>query len=384
MENKKKTLSIAFTGDIGFDKHMDGRWVDENLLSREICDFLYSADHVVANVEGALYQPECLDGKPVTFHAMNPQAVCALKRMQADIWDICNNHIMDAGVEGLVSTQEIAKAAGCRTLGAGLNEAEATKPICVDDMVGLIAVGYHTDCIPATENTAGCFCWDDFALIEKRITQIKEKCRWCVVVVHGGEEFTALPLPYTRDRYMKFLALGADVVVGHHPHVPENYEVFDDGKMIFYSLGNFIFDTNYQRAHAYTDTGVLLKLIFSKDKIGFEAIGTKIDRVNERIEAASLPVIFTDIPAAEYELLAPLGAKSYVEEEKRKMIFMEPETYKDPEAFKAYFAGDTHESYVKGSHLDFAIIVPVAEKAENGQWQNSTLEDVKNYILKLI
>ena len=51
--NKRKT-SIVFTGDIGFDRYMDKRWEDENLLSKDMLDFFHSADHVVANVEGAL------------------------------------------------------------------------------------------------------------------------------------------------------------------------------------------------------------------------------------------------------------------------------------------------------------------------------------------
>ena len=133
--------------------------------------------------------------------------------------------------------------------GAGLNEVEASEPVYLDEAggIGMFGVSYTAECIPATATEPGIFRWDDMAYIEKRIKEIKAKCRWCVVVAHGGGEFTSLPSPYTRDRYLKYLELGADVVVGHHPHVPENYELFDDGKAIFYSLGNFIFDTNYQQ-----------------------------------------------------------------------------------------------------------------------------------------
>ena len=169
-----------------------------------------------------------------------------------------------------------------------------------------------TECIPATKDSAGIFRWDDMGLIGKRIREIKEKCRWCIVISHGGEEFTALPTPYTRDRYVEYLEMGADAVVGHHPHVPENYEIFDDGKMIFYSLGNFIFDTDYQRAHLYTDDAVLLKLIFAEDKLDFEATGIKINREKGCIETSPLPDIFTNIEEEEYNLLAPLSAKSFI------------------------------------------------------------------------
>ena len=48
----KKETSLVFTGDIGFDKYMDKKWEDENLLSKEVLDFLHSGNHVIANVEG--------------------------------------------------------------------------------------------------------------------------------------------------------------------------------------------------------------------------------------------------------------------------------------------------------------------------------------------
>ena len=216
------------------------------------------------------------------------------------------------------------------------------------------------------------------------IAEIKSRCRWCVIVSHGGEEFTSLPSPYTRDRYLKFLELGADVVVAHHPHVPENYELFDNGKAIFYSLGNFIFDTDYQRVHLYTDVGVLLKLIFTEEAIDFEAIGIRIIRGDERIDIAPLPAIFTDIPAAEYELLAPLSAKAFVAEDRKKMIYLEPERFTDAseDVWNGYFFSTEPDGYFEGAHMDFHIIVPFSEKAEEGAWKKSTLEPVKEYILR--
>ena len=91
----------------------------------------------------------------------------------------------------------------------------------------------------ADENKAGCYSWSDLDEIQNTINEIKKTCRWCVVVAHAGEEFTPLPSPYTRERYHKYLEMGADIVVAHHPHVPMNYETVGD-KVIFYSLGNFI------------------------------------------------------------------------------------------------------------------------------------------------
>ncbi len=383
---KKSKSSIVFTGDIGFDHYMNRKWEDENLLSKEILDFFHSADHTCANVEGALIDAVDDGSRGVFFHSMNPEATRVLKKMGADIWSIGNNHTMDAGREGVISTRKIAAEQGCMTFGAGLNEVEASEPVYLDEAggIGMFGVSYMAECIPATATEAGIFRWDDMDYIAKRIAEVKSRCRWCIVVAHGGEEFTSLPSPYTRDRYLKFLELGADVVVGHHPHVPENYELFEGGKAIFYSLGNFIFDTNYQRVHLYTDLGVLLKLTFTEETMDFEAMGIRIDREEGRIVAAPVPDVFTNIPAEEYELLAPLSAKAFVAEDMRKMVYLEPARFADaPQAvWDGYFFSEEPDGFFEGAHMDFNIIVPFSKKAEEGLWQQSKLEKVKEYILR--
>lgn len=383
--NNNKQCSIAFTGDIGFDRYMDRRWEDPKLLDEKIIDFLTSSDHVVANVEGAMFNGEDDGSRGVFFHCMNPEALCTLKTIQSDIWNISNNHIMDVGMDGLLQTLKIAKDNSCMTIGAGVDEIKASEPVYLDEAggIGMFGVAYMAECIPATKTEPGVFRWDDLQLIKKRIDEVKSKCRWCIVVAHGGEEFADIPNPYTRDRYIKYLELGADVVVAHHPHVPENYETFDDGKAIFYSLGNFIFDTDYQRAHPYTDIGVLLKLNFTEDKMTFEALGTKIDREKECVLADELPAIFEDIRSDEFELLSPLGAKVFVDEECKKMIYLEPDRFKNAsdEVWDAYFYSEEPDGYDKGAHMDLSIVVPYSKKASEGAWKKSRLKGVVNYLL---
>ena len=383
---KKSKTSIVFTGDIGFDRYMDRKWEDEDLLSEDVLDFFRRADHTCANVEGALIDAADDGSRGVFFHSMNPEATRVLQKIGADIWSIGNNHTMDAGREGVLSTKRIASELGCRTFGAGMNEVEASEPVYLEEAggIGMFGVSYMAECIPATATDPGIFRWDDMDYIAKRIREVKSRCRWCIVVAHGGEEFTSLPSPYTRVRYLKFLELGADVVVGHHPHVPENYELFENGKAIFYSLGNFIFDTDYQRVHLYTDLGVLLKLTFTEEAMDFEAMGIQIIRGEERIVKAPLPEVFTNIPAEEYDLLAPLSARAFVAEDMRKMIYLEPERFTDAprEVWDRYFFSQEPDGYFEGAHMDFGIIVPFSEKAEAGLWKNSRLEQVKQYILR--
>lgn len=102
-----------------------------------------------------------------------------------------------------------------------------------------------------------------------------------------------------------------------------------------------------------------------------------------RIDAASLPDIFVDIPAEEYELLAPLSAKAFVVENQRTMIFMEAERYANATAqeWERYYFSKEQDGYFEGDHMDFDIIVPFSRTAEDGAWKKSKLEKVKQYIL---
>lgn len=383
--NKKSTV-LAFTGDIGFDRYMDGKWDDEDLLSKGILDFLHSADHVIANVEGPLVdQPTntTTSGAVQLMHTMNPKAIKVLNNMHADIWNICNNHIMDAGELGMEATLNEASRHGVKTIGAGMNLSQACKPLILDEAggIGLFGVGYQRGCKPAGEEKAGCLNWSDFDSIQKIIDEIKSKCRWCIIVSHGGEEFTSLPNPYTRDRYLRYLDMGADIIVCHHPHVPMNYEMIGD-KGIFYSLGNFIFDTPYQRAQYNTEKGILLKLNLTSDSWSFEAQGLVINRENEHIESAELPKIFTDVPANEYELLVPLAAKMFIAATKRQQIYMNPDKFKDAtdEIWAEDFANPKRSGRVEGEGLDFFLICPLAEKEKEKAWQKSKLVTVVEYI----
>ncbi len=383
--NKNSTV-LAFTGDIGFDRYMDGKWEDDELLSKEVLDFLHSADHVIANVEGPLVdQPTntATTGAVQLMHTMNPKAIKVLNNMHADIWNICNNHIMDAGELGMEATLAESRKHNVKTIGAGMNLAEACKPLILNEAggIGLFGVGYQRGCKPAGDEKAGCLNWSDFQSIQRIIDEIKSKCRWCIIVSHGGEEFTSLPNPYTRDRYLKYLDMGADIIVCHHPHVPMNYELLGE-KAIFYSLGNFIFDTPYQRAQFNTEKGVLLKLKLTEESYTFDALGLNINRENEHIEAAPLPDIFTDVQEEEYNLLIPLAAKMFISATKRQQIYMNPDKFKDAteEMWALDFANPKRSGRVEGEGLDFFLICPLAEKEKEKAWEKSSLEAVVKYI----
>ena len=384
----KSAATLAFTGDIGFDHYMQNKWEDENLIDPALLDVLTSSDHVIANVEGPLADENAVRVKAAEMrlmHTIDPRAVVVLKKMHADIWNLANNHIMDVGPEGLKATLDMAASLGVKTIGAERDLERAKRPVILNEAggIGLFGVGYQRGCKPAGPGKAGCLSWSDMDAVREVITGIKQKCRWCVVVAHGGEEFTAIPSPYTRDRYLAYLEMGADIVVSHHPHVPMNYELVGD-KAIFYSLGNFIFDTDYQRAQFNTEKGIVLQLHFTKDSYSFTAHGLRIDRVRERIVSSELPGIFVDIQPDEYDKLIPLAAKMFIAATKRQQVFLYPDKYKNAtEAdWEENLMNPRRSGRVIGEGLDFHILCPIAAEAEKGAWKESTLEGVKKYILE--
>ncbi len=384
----KEKTSLVFTGDIGFDRYMFGKWDDPQLLSDDILTFLHSAEHVITNVEGPIADAEqnkVTEGAAQLLHTIDPKAIKVLRNMKADIWNICNNHIMDAGEYGIQSTLQYAKQEGAQTIGAGMDISEAKKPVIINKAggIGMFGVGYQRACRKADEGKPGCYSWSDLDAIQKTINDIKSTCRWCIVVAHAGEEFTPLPSPYTRDRYRQYLEMGADIVIGHHPHVPMNYETVGE-KIIFYSLGNFIFDTDYQRSQFNTELGLLVKLNFTENNFTYEPMGLEILRDSERVVKAPLPRIFTDVQEEEFNLLSPLSAKMHIAATKRQMTYLNPQRFKNAtaEEWAEHFKEPLRTGRVPGETLDFFILCPLAEKAENGEWKKSKLGDVKDYILE--
>ena len=384
----KEKTSLVFTGDIGFDKYMDGQWDNPDLISKDILSFLHSADHVVVNVEGPVADcsgDQNQTGTAQLLHSMNPAATKLLRNIGADVWNICNNHIMDAGEYGIESTLKQAQQNNAKTIGAGMNIEEARTPLILREAggIGMFGVGYQRACRAAGENKAGCYSWSDLHAIKITISEIKKTCRWCIVVAHAGEEFTPLPSPYTRDRYLEYLDMGADLVIAHHPHVPMNYEFMGE-KAIFYSLGNFIFDTDYQRSQFNTQYGVLLKLYFTENDYSFEAAGLEILRDTPRIVSAPLPRIFTKVEEKDYNLLAPLSAKVLIEATKRQQKYLNPTVFQNAtkETWDEHFSNPMRTGRVPGETLDFFILRPLAEKAEEGEWKKSEMTEVKRYMLE--
>lgn len=315
---------IAFTGDVAFTKYFSGSCDRENLISEEVQAYLCDTDCTVVNVEGAIKTSEA--NNIGEFVHANPSGILSwLNRINGKILTLANNHIADCGVEGIIGTLQFVRNRGYIPIGLGENAEIAATPAVIDGAggVGVFSVTY--DVAPAAgEDRCGCIMWDDEETIEKIINCIKSKHRWCVIVVHSGREFSHLPMPYVRKQYLRYLEMGADIVVGHHPHVVENYETVGE-KIVFYSLGNFIFDTDYQRSQKYTENGMLIRLSFEEAAFTWDYMPILIDRETQTIRRGPCPAIFRNFTPAQYRLMWPRAAQNYIINFRKKALYQREE-----------------------------------------------------------
>jgi poly-gamma-glutamate synthesis protein (capsule biosynthesis protein) len=172
----------------------------------------------------------------------HPDAPAALADAGFDAVTLANNHLMDYGTAGLEATQSACQAAALATVGAGADHDAALEPL-VRSVAGVevatVSVcerefGVARDEEPGT-------AWQRHPTVTERIAAAAADCDVVVVVSHGGIESVPLPPPTRRERCRAFVDAGADAVVGHHPHVPQGWEVYD-GAPILFSLGNFAFE----------------------------------------------------------------------------------------------------------------------------------------------
>jgi poly-gamma-glutamate synthesis protein (capsule biosynthesis protein) len=167
------------------------------------------------------------------------------------------------------------KEAGIDYSGGGFNQSEAYSPKIKEINGTKIAFLAFTNlCAPfweATKENPGIACLtvnpiDNQAekeKIEKSITEGREMADLVIVSMHFGEEYQASPTPEKKALAQLFIDAGADLVIGHHPHVVQPVEKYKSG-YIAYSLGNFVFDQDFSEE---TMKGLLLKVLVQNGRI---------------------------------------------------------------------------------------------------------------------
>ena len=317
--------TLTFTGDISFSKYFSSVQKETKILSDEVSAFLSSADYCIGNIEGPLTVGR-VDSEEHFKHHSDPKYSKFLYDHNIRVWSLANNHILDFGAQGVIDTLKAANEFDISCLGLHTSENESNAFV-INESGGIAIISLTYD--KRSDSGIRCLRFDKLTEIERVIAEYKSTNRWCIVVAHSGDEFTDMPMPETREIYHKYLEFGADMVVAHHPHVVQNYELIEGGKkIIFYSLGNFIFDTDYQRAQPHTDVGVLLKLHISSQSYWWESSSIKIDRKNQYIQETKVPVIFADIDNQQYKRLWKMAARKLVQHDRTAIEFVYPDRFR--------------------------------------------------------
>lgn len=332
--------TIAFTGDVAFSEYFKDAW--QGPVTDETIDaFLHSAQYVAANIEGAV-TGRAFDRSGLLRHTNPPEAAPRLAQMHMNVWTLSNNHVSDCGFGGVLDTLQAARACRCIPVGVGESEESIPEPIILDGgdcRVGVLSV---IDARKFYEDKIWRLSLDREQVVRGQIQALKEKTDHVVAIVHAGREYMSIPLPEERKWFHKLLDWGVDVVVGHHPHVVRNYERVGR-KLIFYSLGNFIFDTPTQRLIPHTDEGILLRLSFSPKGVDWTYLTTRIDRAAQRVCAAGkpgtgAPAVFQHLSGWEYRLLWPLAVVDYRQNTRVKMASLQAKKSGTPKSKRQQLA----------------------------------------------
>lgn len=281
-----KLTKIGFTGDFSFSGYFQKQYKNNDLIDDAILNFLNDNDAVVINYESPI-TPCRMTNKKRLAHRTDPEALdFVVEKFKNPILSFANNHMMDYRAVGMIDTIDSVNARNIPFIGGGRNRQESLQyQIIGDDVkVGVLAVQYKK-LRKNGINFLGPMQEDMVKDIKWAIDELRPKVDWIVMVYHGGDEFLFAPMPYIKKVTKKFLDMGCDIIVGHHPHVVQGYEYIGN-KAVFYSLGNFMFDTNYQRIQEGTDQGMLLSISFTKDSYSEEHMPIFIDRETPRIVPA--------------------------------------------------------------------------------------------------
>lgn len=270
---------LAFVGDIMLSRAVGKqieKYDDPIFPFRLVAEALRAYDFTFGNLENPVSNRGKNQGSIYSFRA-DPKTLEGLVFAGFDAVSIANNHIFDWGRDALEDTITLLESNNIEPIGAGRNydEANDLKIIEIGNLkegVRLALFGYtnlYPSSLKAGEDYAGI---SDFNkdLIQKRISEIRDSVDIVIVSIHWGEEYETQSNALQQEYARAFIDAGADLIVGHHPHVIQEIEKYiphhDQARSgyIIYSLGNFVFDQNFSKN---TRTGLIAEVIVKDKKI---------------------------------------------------------------------------------------------------------------------
>ena len=242
------TLTVVLTGDILLDRGVRqaiNRHGVDHLFSDGIDSVFREAQVVVGNLECPATKIEAPVFKQFIFRA-EPEWLDTLHQHGFTHLNLANNHSIDQGREGLIDTKLNIEKVGMIPIGAGMNMNEASQPVLLASQPRNVWI------VPsmrlALENYAylpekPCVSQEPMDSLLERVFRLRQTDSTAVIIVslHWGGEHTLQPVPRQRYEARQLIQAGADILVCHHTHTLQTIEEFK-GHLIYYSIGNFIFD----------------------------------------------------------------------------------------------------------------------------------------------
>lgn len=244
-------------------------------------DFLTPQESVLlANLEGPILPaahtlPPRDKAGPALFSQTLPEH-------PACVWALANNHIMDFGAPGLQTSISSLKAQDHSFTGAGQTLIEARTPFIFS--LNNILIGVLSRCETqfgtATRTRAGVAALD--AHLHQEIRTLKEVCDVVIVSVHAAAELSPWPSPRRQDMFRAMIDTGADIVHGHHAHVPQGWEQYNKG-WIFYGLGNLCVDPIRWHHHPHALWSLMPKLSWDDRALTVSTITNVIEDMGDYV-----------------------------------------------------------------------------------------------------
>lgn len=267
-------VSLLFLGDLMFDRYIrkiaDSKGND--YIFQKMKEILSKNHLVIANLEGPITNKTSVsinskrsEKKQYQF-TFDKSLADTLKKHNIALVNLGNNHALDFHREGLEQTQRYLDLAGVSYFGTPDKENQRS----IMKNIGGVKIGFinYNQFAPESVNTT-----------LDAIKKIKTQAELVIVYCHWGNEYQKEPGDRIRKLAHNFIDHGADLIIGSHPHVIQEKEEYR-GKMIYYSLGNFIFD-RYDRADTCRGLAVKVKINPGNLKMDFEDIFLSLERTGQ-------------------------------------------------------------------------------------------------------
>lgn len=270
VQKRPRTLKILVAGDVMFNWGLrETRQKRGDFAPVEgLIPLFLEADLRMVNLETPIAnsQEEMDESKSYVFNA-NPEDISLLKKINIDLVFLGNNHSMDYGKKGLEDTIENLKKENILFAGMGKNIKEAFRPNEIsirNKSLNLISVSNIGEArLFATDTKPGVAPFQ-LNRLKKIIEEKENKDKIQMLSVHWGVEYSPEPTKEQIKQAHELINFGFNVVIGHHPHIPQGVEKYKNG-IILYSLGNFLFGSRNQ----YLNHNIAVMLHFDNKELLF-------------------------------------------------------------------------------------------------------------------